>query len=149
MILKEEPVARMTIPVYRHEPTGTASHGRTKTRDNQGAELQSQLRMIYGQAQSALRGVAVRRRLAVNAIEFPSYVCNSIGGVASTSVFDFLHARLPKVSENRFKRGVSQWKHTPYPPVSPSVRKAIFLYGDPVRATASIFRRDLAAERIW
>ena len=98
---------------------------------------------IFGQAHTALLGFTGRRRLAATSILFPNYVCNSIGGVASTSVFDFLTANLPKVSENRFRRGVSQWKHTPYPPISPSIRKAIFLYGDPMSATTSIFRRNL------
>ena len=104
--------------------------------------MQAQLGILYRQAKTVTRYLN-RKGFVSSAIEYPSYVCNSIGGVASTSVFDFLGDNLPKVTENKFRPGTSQWKHTLYPPISPSVRKGIFLFGDPMQATASLFRRNL------
>ena len=105
--------------------------------------MQSQLRQIVYKATSAINRVSGGNRVLPTSIEFPNYVCNSIGGVASTSVFDFLTDSLPKVTENHFARGASQWKHTPFPPISPSIRKGIFIFGDPLQATVSLFRRNL------
>lgn len=82
--------------------------------------------------------------LSFSAIEKPEYCLSSIGGVSSSVLFDFLASKLKHSTENRFPQGQSKWKHSLYPPVSPSLKKAIFVFGDPRIAVMSIIRRDIS-----
>lgn len=84
--------------------------------------MQAQLDTLYRQARMAIPTLN-RKGFSPSAIEYPNYICNSIGGVASTSVFEFPGASLPKVTDNNLRPGTSQWKHTLYPPISPSNRE--------------------------
>ncbi len=79
-----------------------------------------------------------------SAIEKPEYCLSSIGGVSSSVLFDFLASKLKHSTENRFPQGQSKWKHSLYPPISPSLKKAIFVFGDPRIAVLSIIRRDIS-----
>jgi len=73
----------------------------------------------------------------------PIIVCNSIGGVASTTIFDLINEKFPYSSPNRFSPGTMHWKHSLYPPQFSFISKGIFIIGNPELAILSIFRRKL------
>ena len=73
----------------------------------------------------------------------PMIVCNSIGGVASTTIFDLINEKFPYSSPNRFSPGTMHWKHSLYPPQFSFISKGIFIIGNPELAILSIYRRKL------
>jgi len=79
----------------------------------------------------------------------PSVICNSIGGVGSTFLFDIVDANVPAASPNNFPPGAQQWKHTIFPPQFRKVRKALFVFGRPDLAVLSIFRRGICSVHLW
>lgn len=79
----------------------------------------------------------------------PSAICNSIGGVGSTFLFDIIEANVPEASPNNFPPGAQQWKHTIFPPQFRKVRKALFVFGRPDLAVLSIFRRGICSVHLW
>lgn len=66
---------------------------------------------------------------------------SSIGGVASTALFDDLNRLLPKSSPNQFPPGSSLWKHSLYPPLDKEISRGVFVLGPPEEAVISIIRR--------
>ena len=76
-----------------------------------------------------------------------SLIClNSTGGCASTALFDAIAGCGFLCTPNNFTTSspAARFKHTISPPRFPYISKAIFVYGDPVLSTLSIFRRNLA-----
>lgn len=79
----------------------------------------------------------------------PGVICNSIGGVGSTFLFDIVQDNVPGTSPNNFPPGSQHWKHTIFPPQFQEVRKALFVFGRPDLAVLSIFRRGICSVHLW
>jgi hypothetical protein len=64
----------------------------------------------------------------------------SHGGTGTTMLYDFLENYSVDVPQDP-----SRWKHLPEPPTDSEVRqgfRALYLFGNPINAVLSVFRRD-------
>ncbi len=72
----------------------------------------------------------------------PENLICSMGGVGTTALIEYL-SRL--MSVNPAHGDYNPIKHSLYPPQDPGIQRAVFLFGDPGAALASLFRRGLDA----
>lgn len=77
----------------------------------------------------------------------PALLVASMGGVATTALLEFLEREAP-ASVNPPSGFVNPLKHAERPPELGSIRRALFLVGDPRDSLISLFRRGRAAAHL-